>query len=125
MPPATLATVSGKIWRRSCEPGMRSSALGACLRSGVEQPVEDCRRGGTGSVNSVEAFRVGRDLEPFRRDVDGAVGDSLPAAPPRIALQAVANARVEVVADDPAPVRSSEGDEVGALVLTLSTTDCR
>jgi len=67
------------------------------------------------TVEIIEAFRVCRDLEPFRRDVDGDVGDALPTAPGRMALQAVPNVRGEVVADDPAPLGSSEGHQVGAL----------
>ena len=53
---------------------------------------------------------AGRPLRRRRRDVDGDVGDALLAAPGRIALQAPVNPRVEVVADDPAPVRSPEGE---------------
>jgi hypothetical protein len=47
--------------------------------------------------------------------VDRDVGDTLPANAGRVARQALTHGRVKVVTNDAAPVRSSKGNQAGAL----------
>ena len=103
---ADRSAPAGRVWSAADLSAIYENGSAVMARLLCSAPPAVAHEG----TNWGQASHAGRPLRRRRRDVDGDVGDALLAAPGRIALQAPVNPRVEVVADDPAPVRSPAGD---------------